>query len=289
VDNAYYLPTGSTTDAAGFTSTLTRNFPESVSNDVKATLNSFGLTGAGIPNGYTKAVCSYVGQVCDGGNDSSPLLQHLGTLGRISANASVYGGSSWGVSRAILNPGTAFRKEGAGNDEKPRLISTLSSMSAGSTNGRWDQDGYYPYRCDSGSGCDSAPYGATTTNYTSDKTLMTAGFATITGNGEGGAIFVTASGIGLGLTSNRSGSNDASGRWYSYCADVDENLACKTGASRYLSWLPDVEDVVLMFNAALTLSSTDTYRVVGYHGSAKRGYQVIKQPGRDPVVFEIVP
>jgi hypothetical protein len=93
----------------------------------------------------------------------------------------------------------------------------------------------------------------------------------------------------MSIASSRGGSNDAAGRWYSYCADVDENLACKSDATRYLGWLPDVEDVVLMLNASLTLASTDTYRVVGYHGGAKRGYQVIKQPGRDPVSFEIVP
>lgn len=288
-DNASYLSGDSTTDAAGFISTLNRNFPTSVSDDVKATMNSFGLTGAGIPSGYPTAVCTYIGQVCNADNDSPPLLQHLGTLGRHSANATLYGGGSWGVSRAILNPGLAFRKEGEGSNEKPRVIAGLSSMSSAQTNGRWDQDGYYPYRCDSGSGCDVAPYGSTLTNYTSDKTLMTAGFAKMNSATEGGAILVTTSGVGMAVTTYRGGSNDATGRWYSYCADVDENFVCKTGATRYLSWLPDVEDVVLTFNAALTLSSTDTYRVVGYHGGAKRGYQAIKQPGRDPIVFEIVP
>lgn len=288
-DNAYYLPANSVTTAGAMVATLANNFPSTVSNDVKAVQKSLALTGAGIPAGYTKTVCAYIAQVCDAANKSEPLLQHLGVLGRISANASTYGGGSWGVSRAVMNPGTAFRSEGTGVNEKPSLIGSLSAMSSARTNGRWDQDGYYPYRCDTGSGCDTAPYGATATNYTSDKTLMTAGFASITGANRGGALLVTASGVGMAIASNRGGSNDASGRWYSYCADVDATLKCKTDTARYLGWLPDVEDVVFLFNASLTLASTDTYRVIGYHGGAKRGYQVIKQPGRDPIVFEIVP
>ncbi|QQG49831.1 MAG: hypothetical protein HZB70_03475 [Candidatus Berkelbacteria bacterium] len=290
-DNAYYLPDNSTVDAAGMVNTVFNNFTQT--GDVGDTKNSFKLIPGGITSGNTK-VCSYVGQDCQpGDNDSSPLLRHIGLLGRISDTNGTYGGYSWGSTKAVLNPGSAFRNQNA----DARMIMGASSYSASTTNGRSDQDGYYPYLCDTGNGCAGAPYGKTTTNYTSDKTMMIAGFTTFSGANQGGAILVTGAGIGTAIAAGRGGSNDASGRWYSYCSEYyyndtgegNDDFECKSNATRYLSWLPDPEDLVFMFNSTLTLSSTDTYKVVGYHGGAKRGYQVVKQFGRDPVVYEIVP
>ncbi len=289
-DNAYYLPADATAGTRGFIRTISDNFPMGkVSSDVEDVRNSLTLTGDGLSGGVVKVVCTYLGQVCNGRNDSSPLMQHLGTLGRHSANAVLYGGASWGSAPALLNPGLAFRVENQNGGPVARMISGLSAYSSAQTNGRWEQDGYYPYRCDVGPGCDSAPYGTTGTHFSSDKTLMTAGFAAITGQDIGGSVLVTTTGVGRAIASNRGGQNDQSDRWYSYCADVDSELRCRIPANRYLGWLPDVEDVLFMMNAALTLASTDTYRVIGYHGGAKRGYQVMTWSGKDPIVFEIVP
>jgi len=300
-DNSYMLPETAPVDSAGVVGTLQANFPSGVSANVQKVKNSLKLSTTGIaptsPGGWTlsKTACGYIGQVCDGSSDSPPLLRHLGTLGRHSSNNTAHGGHSWGAARAVLNPGTAFLKEGS----QSRLILSGSAMSADATNGRWDQDGYYPYLCDTAGRCSTVPYGTTGTNFASDKTLMFAGFAKITGANQGGAVLVTTTAVGSALVAGRWGSSNTGGRWYGYCAEYyyddpdekngNEDFECKTGATRVMRWLPDSEDLVFLFNASLVLASTDTYRVIGYHGGAKRGYQVIKQPGRDPIVFEIVP
>ncbi len=280
-DNSYSLAgqTSSTVAAAGFANTLQKNFtgPNSVSKTFQ--LSGSGLSPVGASWDYAQNSCAYIGQAS--GCTSAMQIRNLGRLGRISgdaASSSSYGGYSWGDSYAVINPGSAFLSESS----SPSLILSGPTRSLYSTNGRWDSDGYYPYLADNG----NPIYGTNTTNFASDKTLMFAGFAKISG---GGSLLVTPVGVALGLTR---GSNS---RWYSYCAKSDvNNLAggdytCKSTSRKALTFLPDPEDLVFMYNAALNLSSTDSYKVVGYYGGVRRGYLVVSRTGTDLNVQEIVP
>ena len=297
-DNTFYLDdTSSTLDSAGFVSSIYNNFPTTAPTSVK---DSFRLKGYGITptsqGGWStgKAVCPYLGQKCDGGNDYSPLLGSLGTLGRSSSNSSAYGGYGWGSSRAVLNPGSAFLSQG-GNAS---AILSGPTFSGNITNGRWEQDGYAPYLCDSQVGCGNyyqSNYGSLATNFQSDKTIMFAGYTKLIGGGKGGAILVTPAGVGTGFLTKSGILGGASDRWYSYCAasdttvDGSDNYTCNTKATRYLPWLPDIEDMLFLMNAAVKLASADSYKVTGYYGNARRAYIVTSVTGEDAKVQEITP
>ena len=268
----------SSVPAQPFTNILENNYNGPASAEKSFQLSQNGIEPDGSGWGYTEKACAYVGQAsnCDVPN----IIRHLGTLGRISndpTSRSNFGGYSWGKSAAIINPGSAFAKD----TTNANLILSGPGRSLFTTNNRWEQDGYYPYKADTGT-----PYGTLASDFGSDKSLLLAGFAKISG---GGALLVTPAGIGAGL--NRGANN----RWYSYCPkseteDPDNgDFTCKDTASRYLSFLPDPEDLVFLYNAAAALSSTDTYKVVGYYGNVRRGYIVVSRSGTDLRIQEIVP
>lgn len=273
ISDGTFTLAGQSTSVSGqpFTNALNDNYlgPASARQSFQLTQNTIG-TG--------QKACAYIGQASN--CDVAPLMRHLGLAGRISNDSysqSNFGGISWGRSAAIINPGTSFIREGA----NPNLILSGPVRSLDNSNGRWDQDGYYPYRADL-----STPYGTLGADFNTDKTLMLAGFAKIVG---GGSMLVTPVGVGLGM--NRGTNN----RWYSYCAKSEltdpsrGDYSCKKEASRYLSILPDSEDLVFLYNSALALSSTDTYKVVGYYGNVRRGYVVVSRSGADLKIQEIVP
>jgi len=200
--------------------------------------NSFGLFNRDLEDG----ACRYVGQSSCGGHH----LRHLGTLGRLSSSHQT--GKTAGYSLAILNPGSAYKRQ---NGEFSMMLSA-PERSFANTTGRSALEGYYPY--------ERAP--------DSDKTLMLSGVARLQdseGRGQG-TILVTPVGIGRGIV-NDSNRDLRDPRGYSYCSNYNVEGNCDTSASgRYLSWLPDGEDVLAAMGIAAMLSGTDTYRVIGYYG-----------------------
>lgn len=215
----------------------------------------------------TTNICQYLGQE----NCNYQLMRHLGTLGRFN--------SSWGNSLAVINPGNGFKTDSSARS----LILSGPTQSLDRTNGRWDQEGYTPYKCDTGGGdCFNLPFGSLSApENNNSKTLMFAGFSRIIG---GGSILVTPTGVGRAITTGPTGN--------SYCAKESTNsdYTCKSNSlqARYMKWIPDSEDVLFMFNAAKALSSTDAYRVVGYYGGVVRGYLAVSV-GSELNVQEIAP
>lgn len=228
--------------------------------------NSLRFTSEPTPSNFT-GVCQFIGQAgCD-----HQLMRSLGTLGRHNA--------SWGNSLAIINPGSGFVRE---NADKSMILSG-PAQSLDRTNGRWDQEGYTPYRCDTNAvGCFNYPFGSLgSSEANATKSLLFAGFSRITG---GGSMLVTPVGIGRGVTSGQAGT--------SYCAQesTKSDYTCKSNSlqARYMKWVPDAEDVLFVFNAAKALSSTDAYRVVGYYGGVARGYLAVSV-GDELNIQEIAP
>lgn len=280
-----------------FTHAIESNLPGDIPGGAGGNIaKSLSFRAGGILSYNSGTVCAYLGQSANCSTEQ--LMSNLGMLGRIDGRpGSEFGGVSWGKTNIISSIGTKFLSS---NGTELSLILSAPSFSGTTTNGRWDQDGYRPYLCDKaaegfgldGSGC-STPvgYGQLATNLTSDKTAVISAFSKLQ---DGGAILVTTNGIGKAIASNRGGKNSSTGRWYSYCAKSDTKIendvyVCKSDAKRFLPTLPDPEDVLFTLNAALALSSVDTYKVVGYYGGIKRGYQVISRNGAAPVVYEIVP
>lgn len=288
-DGSFFLP-GNTVANAGFRSGIETDYPSSINPSLKDSIT--------LQDGPASSFqhCLYLGdKTCDAAAGGQQF-RHLGLLGRLSSDVST--GYSWGSTQSVLNPGTAFRSELVGGVATQSLLMSGPAKSLARTNGEWYQDGYYPYRCDNtDSGClgktnaDIAKYGTTAVadNLKSDKTLMIAGYAKLTGAGESGAILVTGAGVGTALAGSRAADP---ARNYSYClaADTNPDYSCKkSNPANYLTWLPDPEDVLFALNATRTLSATDSYKVVGYYGGVKRGYLVVTRPGAPVSVQEIVP
>lgn len=286
-DGAYTLANKSSSlDAAGFVDQLSNNYSANVPASIKPSLQ----LKTGVP--LNKTVCAYVGQICNGGNDTAPAIRQLGNIGRMSAG-SPYGGYTWWGVPAIINPGSAYRSQ----NSSPSAILTGSAFSATTSNGRGEQAGYDPYLCDvGGKDCSNTyPYGTNGTNLGSDKTILLAGYTKLTQSNFTGAILFTSPGVGKAVAARSGGTGNG---WYSYCADyylgetgpdAHPDYACKTTTTRYLSWIPDPEDLIFTLNAGLTLAATDTYKVTGFYGGAKRGYLVVGRGGQPLNIEEIVP
>ena len=207
--------------------------------------DSFRLT----ENDLGNDTCTYVGQLDspEGGSCKGHHIRHLGSLGRFSSTYSAFAGATAGYTGVIQNPGSAFKADGGSSS----IILSGPSRSYNATTKRSGQDGYYPY-----------------TEAASDKTLMISGIARLKdANGKGqGTILVTAMGIGKGIV-YQPGKEALNGRASSYCAIYEADGSCKVGPEgRYLSWLPEGEDVVALLSIAQTLGETDTYRIIGYYG-----------------------
>ncbi len=282
-DGSYTLAgKNSAVDAAGFVDQIYNNYPTTVPAGIKPSLQL--KTGDAVG----KTVCAYVGQPCNGANDASPVIRQLGNIGRMS-DGSPYGGYTWWGVPAVINPGSAYRNQNA----TPAAILTGSAFSATTTNGRGEQSGYSPYLCDtSGKNCSNLPYGTNSSNFGSDKTMLLAGYTKLSGGSFTGAILFTTPGVGKAVAARSGG---AANGWYSYCADYylndpnHQDYTCKSTATRYLSWIPDPEDLIFTLNAGLTLSATDAYKVTGFYGGSKRGYLVVGRGGQPLNVEEIVP
>ncbi|MEK7201950.1 MAG: hypothetical protein AAB669_00225 [Patescibacteria group bacterium] len=259
----------------------------------------------------TNKVCTYLGQVNGSAGtvcSSKPLLSQLGGMGRnnsqIDSNdPNPYNGWSWGRTAILSDLGARFKSQGS--TPLASLIMSVPTLSGAGVNGRWDQDGYRPYRCDKllSFGCTATTlYGRATTNYGDKSAGLVAYTAINNATDKGGAILATSVGVGNAIASSRGGSTGTTAGWYSYCAKSDikkdangdpellNNLyQCKSDATRYLPTLPDAEDLLFVLNAAQALGATDTYKVVGYYGGVKRGYLVTSVSGTLPKVYEIVP
>lgn len=177
---------------------------------------------------------------------------------------------------------------------------SVPTLSGSGVNGRWEQDGYRPYLNDTSTF--GSTYGKLSSNFGSNKTAALVAYSALN-NAEhkGGAILVTSVGVGAAIAGSRGGSTGAAAGWHSYCAAseikkdtngpvlLDGLYQCQSSASRYLSNLPDAEDLLFMLNAAQALGAANTYKVVGYYGGVKRGYLVTSISGTLPNVYEIVP
>jgi len=315
-DNSFYMDDSN--GGGGSSSAPTWGFTHSIESNLSNGTNaiiakSLSFRAGGIepesPGSWTRdgGACPYLGQSsgCHA-KTVEQLMSNLGMLGRIDGrDGSEFGGGTWGKTNIINSIGARFLSSTGAVGGTPTAILTAPSYSGSSTNGRWDQDGYRPYLCDKSSGiglsnCSTPAYGQLSTSLSSDKTAVISAFSKLDG---GGALLVTANGIGKAIASNRGGSTKTAGGWYSYCAKGEIKLIentndpelkdglyqCKSTATRYMPTLPDPEDMLFALNAAITLSSVDTYKVVGYYGGIKRGYQVISRTGLEPVVYEIVP
>ena len=285
-DNSFYIIDNLATSdptAATLTNTIESNptnWPSTVGNSLKFD--------GGDRDGGT--VCVYLGQA-NSSCSSKLLLSQLGSMGRngspIDPSVNPYNGWTWGRSAIITTLGDKFKSQSS----KASLIASVPTLSGSGVNGRWEQDGYRPYMKDNVTYGSS--YGKLGTDFGSDKTAALVAYSAINNaTDKGGAILVTSVGVGAAIASNRGGSNGTTGGWYSYCAasDVDKNnFTCNSTATRYLSTLPDAEDLLFMLNAAQALGATDTYKVVGYYGGVKRGYLVTSVSGTLPKVYEIVP
>ncbi|MEK7171214.1 MAG: hypothetical protein AAB774_02830 [Patescibacteria group bacterium] len=299
-DNSYFADDTKSngTDAQAFVKTIETNLPDDRPAGV---VNSLGFVGGNIlPN--PPAVCAYLGQAT--GCSSKQLLSQLGELGRNSQADTTHNGWTYGHSAVLNELGASFKQQnGTGSAS---LIMSIPTMSGAGINGRFEQEGYRPYICDKNSpGCSFAQgkfvvYGTLTTNFGSDKTGAIAAYTTMAG---GGAILATSAAVGAAVVNNRGGSNGTATGLYSYCAaseivkkvdgtpdlNDDGTYKCQPTATRYLPTLPDAEDLLFTLNAALALSATDTYKIVGYYGGVKRGYLVISRSGSQPTVYEVAP
>ena len=298
-DNSFYIIDNAAINdptAAAFTNTIESNsatWPSSIGNSLKFK--------GGDRDDLT--VCAYVGQR-DASCSSKLLMSQLGNLGRLDDSTAndPSNGWSWGGSAILTELGNRFKSQGA--LPLPSLIASASTLSGSGVNGRWDQDGYRPYLADS-----AFTYGKLVTNFSSDKTAGLVAFSPINNaTDKGGAILATSVGVGSAIASNRGGTTGTKAGWYSYCAaselqktdgvpDVNfggtaatnGTYICQSTASRYLSTLPDAEDLLFLLNASQALGAADTYKVIGYYGGVKRGYLVTSVSGTLPKVYEIVP
>lgn len=304
-DNSYFIIDNAGTadpNALALTNTIETNKSSSWPSG-SAVDNSLSFMG-GDREGLI--VCAYLGQT---GCSSKELLSQLGSLGRLddSAPNDTYNGWTWGRSAILTELGDRFNSQ----NFKASLVMSVPTLSGMGVNGRWDQDGYRPYRCDKipGIGCNSTTiYGRAPANY-GDKTGGLVAYSAINNaTDKGGAILATSVGVGTAIASSRGGVTGTKDGWYSYCAASDlkktngvpdlnsggtattnGTYICQATASRYLPTLPDAEDLLFMLNAAQALGATDTYKVVGYYGGVKRGYLVTSVSGTLPKVYEIVP
>jgi len=290
-DNSYFADNAASsgTDAQAFVKTIENNLPTTRPAGID---NSLSLVGGSIA-ASSPAVCAYLGQAT--GCSSKELLSQLGDMGRDSQADATHNGWTYGRSSVFDDLGTAFKQQAVGGTAKPSLIMSIPSLSGTGLNGRYDEEGYRPYLTDTG-----LPYGKLATDFTSGKTAALAAFAAISG---GGAVLATSASIGSSIVNNRGGSTGTTLGWYSYCAASEINkdangspilqgdgtYSCQASAKRYLSWLPDAEDLLFTLNASIALAATDTYKVVGYYGGVKRGYLVISRSGSQPTVYEIAP
>lgn len=266
--NTYVDGTTSIVDAGASTSIKASQFTNQLKEQYTGVAKE-SLTFTSAPT--SSNICQFLGQE----NCDYQLMRHLGTLGRFS--------NSWGNSLAVVNPGNGFKSDSGSRS----LILSGPTQSLDGTNGRWDQEGYSPYKCDTGGGdCFNLPFGSLNApENNNSKTLMFAGFSRISG---GGSILVTPVGVGRAITTGPAGK--------SYCArdsiskDEDDYYSCKSDSlqSRYMKWIPDSEDVLFLFNAAKALSSTDAYRVIGYYGGVVRGYLAVSV-GSELTIQEIAP
>gem|GEM_PF-1829947 len=235
-------------------------------------------------NGYLNSVqaCRYYGQAgCDG-----QLMRGLGTLGS--------GSTIWGRSLAVVNPGSYFRLDNSSPANRS-LIYGAPSRSLASTNQRWEQEGYYPYQCDTGGGgCLATTLGSLSSanESSSTKTMMLAGYARFFGDtSTATGILITPAGIGLGIASS-------SNVGITYCAQSaitnpvnpssasDYTCSASAPKSRYLTIRPDSEDLAFLFNASKILSAARSAKIVGYYGGVRRGYWV---SGAGDTIREIAP
>ncbi len=303
IDGSYYIIDSDVADptARALTNTIEQNdanWPTGVDKSLK-------FKGG---DRSTKSVCAYLGQVNSSSCSSKSLLSQLGDLGRLddSAPNDPYNGWTWGKSAILSELGDAFKKQNVGGTVKASLIMSTPTLSGSGVNGRWEQDGYRPYCKDTGAGpCGnwvSQVYGRLGTDFASNKTAALVAYSSIN-NAEhkGGAILATTVGVGLAIANNRGGTTGTNGGWYSYCAasEIEKDngepvlknklYQCQSTASRYMSTVPDAEDLLFMLNATQALSAVNTYKVVGYYGGVKRGYLVTSTSGTLPKIYEIVP
>jgi hypothetical protein len=279
-DGSFFLPSGAASANKGFFYDTYNNYGSSNPASLK---NSFNMTG-GQSDSYT--ACPYLADSSCSSNGAQQE-RHLGLLGRMSSSLSSWGGASWGKATVVTNPGSAFLKSGS----DPNLLISGPALSLARTNNRWDQNSYNPYQCDTNeSGCTNlSQFGtlAAGSSYASDKTLMIAGYSKIA---DGGSVLVTTSGVGSAIVSGRAGQNASPNRAYSYCATTDTtNYECDIDHDKYLSWLPDPEDLLFTMNAAKMMAAQETYRIVGYYGNVRRGYLVVANNNQVIRVQEIAP
>lgn len=247
-------------------------------------------------NGNT--LCQYIGEtIC-----KYQSARHLGTLGQF--------GASSGDSLAILNPGSRWHFDGNNLTNRRSLLFGGPALSLSSTNNRFDQEGYYPSRCDNSNSNNCltlTTYGVTTRAneeaFETTKSLLLAGFTRLQAGDwrtscpepatQCGSVLVTPVGVGRAIIAGQDrfnlagGTPDGTGNLNpSYCADytkdVDNNYSCKTSysssthlaGSQLIYTQPDSEDLMFLFNASKILSGDDTYKITGYYGGVRRGFLV---------------
>lgn len=313
---AYYgtdpTPNDKTDDpyATLFTTATDRDYDDSFLPQLH---NSFKLL-TNTAGSYT--ACPYVADSSCNGSTGGQQLRNIGGLGRINSTVTSYGGYGQAASYAVLNPGSAFLSQGT----RASLIATGPFISLYDITKQNQQDGYDPYTCDvTSASCtnNESVFGTSSTSFTSDKTMMFAGYAQLQSDSgtKGGAMLLTPAGIGLGLLSNSNNqqlspsgslnynyyngtaysSRNGGSNKFSYCGNASlatqgpqagQQYGCNTDDNYHLTWLPDPEDIVFLFNAAKALANTDTYKVVGYYAGIKRGYLVNASGGTTNLIVE---